>query len=263
MIETNAQSAELPRGEVPPDTSARQFWDRAMGAIARYHHCEVIGSENVPKTGGVVVVGPHSLATYDLFVLCHASLKILGRQTYIVGDDLMFKLPLLGKALAEIGFIKGGREYAIQRLQQGDLLGIAPGGMAEALHQSEGKRLDWSRRKGFTWVAMKAGVPVVPTACPNADDIFTVYGNPVTDWIYKKFKLPLPVFRGVGPTPIPRPVKLVHLIGKPVYPEASPDRFTDDDVTRFHDRIVAATQELVDEGRRIGVDAGPNVDWLY
>jgi len=263
MNSTAEHPSEKPTGATPADTSARQFWDRAMGAIARYHQCDVIGAENVPKTGGVVVVGPHSLATYDLFVLCHASLKILGRQTYIVGDDLMFKIPMLGKALAEIGFIRGGRDYAIERLRQGDLLGIAPGGMAEALHQSEGKRLDWSRRKGFSWVAMKAGVPVVPTACPNADDIYTVYGNPVTDWIYKRFKLPLPVFRGVGPTPWPRKVKLVHLIGKPVFPEAPPERFTDDDVERFHQRIVDATQALVDEGRRIGANPGPDVDRLY
>jgi hypothetical protein len=104
---------------------------------------------------------------------------------------------------------------------------------------------------------------VLPSACPNADEIYTVYGNSISDWIYKRFKLPLPVFRGVGPTPWPRKVKLVHLIGKPLYPDVTPDRFTDDDVERFHARIVDATQALVDHGRQIGTNPPPEVERLY
>ena len=191
--------------------------------FAKYHSYQVIGASNIPKTGGVVLAATHSLASYDLFIAALVSREVLGRRLYIVGDDLMFKIAPVGAALKEIGFIGGGREQVVQRLKDGDMLGIAPGGMKESLRSSREKyQFDWSRRMGFAAVAMQAGVPVIPGVGPNADDIFTVYDNPVTPWIYRKFKVPVPIFRGIGPTPLPRPIKLVHYAGKPLIPMSHP-----------------------------------------
>jgi 1-acyl-sn-glycerol-3-phosphate acyltransferase len=219
----------------------------------------VIGAEHVPLEGGVVVVGTHSLASYELFIICHFSEEAIGRKTYIVGDDLMFKIPGLGATLSEIGFIPGNREDAMRRLAQGALIGIAPGGMHESLRPStERYRYDWSRRRGFAAIAMKAGVPIVPTVCPSADEIFTVHDNPVTRWAYQQMKIPMPLFHGRWGIPVPRPIELIHWIGKPIHPDVPPDRVTDADVDRFHARIMSSIEDLV----RQALEAGTNVDHL-
>jgi 1-acyl-sn-glycerol-3-phosphate acyltransferase len=228
-------------------------WERWMAALAKYHSWEVIGASNVPRTGGVVFAGTHSLASYELFIVSASSRPLIGRQTYIVGDDLLFRIPVVNKFLLANGFIHATRDQIIERLKNGDMIGIAPGGMKEALRSSRHRyEFDWSARKGFAYVSMQAGVPVVPTVCPRADHIFTVYENPLTPAVYKRFKVPLPLFRGRAGTPMPRPIKLLSVIGKPVYPEVPPDRVRDEDVERHHARIIQAVRELMNQALEIG-----------
>lgn len=229
-------------------------WHRFMTFLAHYHDYEVVDGDNVPREGGAVFAATHSMASYELFITAHATSIFLGRRTYIVGDDLMFKIPGLGSALHEIGFISATRGQLIERLRGGDMIGIAPGGMREALRPSKKRyTFDWSRRKGFADVALRAGVPIVPNVCPQADHIFHVYGNPLTKFVYDKFKLPMPIFTGRAGTPIPKPVKLVSVVGKPIYPDVAPDQVTDEDVKRFHGRVVDAVAALMERAKRMGL----------
>lgn len=256
--ETSVESsvAKGGRAERAPATGAAATWERWMRFLARYHSCEVVGVNHVPKTGGVVFAGTHSLASYDLFIVSFASIEFTGRRVLIVGDDLMFKVPGLAKPLREIGFISGRREVVMEKLRQGEMIGIAPGGMKESLRSSQHRyEFDWSSRKGFAHVAMKAGVPVLPAVCPQADHIYTVYENPLTPWVYRHFKVPIPFFTGRALSPLPRPVKLVHVVGKPLYPDVAPDQATDEDVKRFHERIVRAVKDLMEEARAMGDQA--------
>ena len=231
-------------------------WERWMSGLAKYHSWEVVDADNVPKTGGVVFVGTHSLASYDLFIIAAASRPLLGRQTYIVGDAMLFKLPVVSKFLRENGFISATRDQLVERLKAGDMIGIAPGGMKESLRSSHHRyEFDWSARKGFAWVSMHAGVPVVPTVCPRADHIYTVHDNPVTPLVFERLRLPVPLFHGRAGTPLPRPIKLVHLVGEPILPDVAPDQVTDADVERHHARIVAAVEELMQRALAMGDQA--------
>ncbi|MEZ4364426.1 MAG: lysophospholipid acyltransferase family protein [Kofleriaceae bacterium] len=231
-------------------------WERWMSGLAKYHSWEMVGADNVPRTGGVVFVGTHSLASYDLFIISASSRPLIGRQTYIVGDALLFKIPGVSSFLRENGFIHATRDELVQRLKDGDMIGIAPGGMKESLRSSRHRyEFDWSARKGFAWVSMHAGVPVVPTVCPRADHIYTVYENPVTPMLFKQFKVPLPLFSGRAFTPAPRPIKLVHLVGKPILPDVAPDQVREEDVARHHERIVEAVRELMAEALEMGDQA--------
>jgi hypothetical protein len=57
--------------------------------------------------------------------------------------------------------------------------------------------------------------------------------------------LPLLLFRGRGPTLLPRPVKLVHVIDEPIFPSVPPDRVTETDVQRHHELIVERMHALM------------------
>ena len=232
-----------------------QRWDALMRFLREYHQYEVVGGEHVPRSGPALVASTHSLATYENLMLGSLSLEGLGRRPYIVGDDLMFKLPWLGAKLREVGMIPRDRASAVELLRQGEIVGLGPGGMREALRSSDDKyRFDWAGRLGFVWVSMMSGAPIIVGACPTADDIYTVYRNPLTPWLYKRFKLPLPLFRGRGPTPLPRPVKIVHYISEPIPPPAiAPEDVSEEDVVRHHERVSERMRELVDEALRHGV----------
>lgn len=216
--------------------------------LSRYHDYEVIGFEHVPRTGGALLVANHTLATYDAFLLGTYILEHLGRQPRVLADRIIFQTPIVGRVLTELGFVVGTRENARRLLTSGELVGTAPGGMREGLRSSDERyRFDWSNRLGFVWMSMLTGVPIVLAACPAGDDIFDVVSNPVTPWMYDRFRLPLPFFRGRHGLPVPRPVKLWHLLSEPILPDVAPDQVTQKDVAQQHTRIVSRMELLMAE----------------
>jgi 1-acyl-sn-glycerol-3-phosphate acyltransferase len=224
-----------------------------MRYLREYHQYEVIGGEHVPRVGPALVASTHSLATYENLLLASRSIDDLGRRPHVVGDDLMFKMPWLGPKLREVGMIPGDRAAAVDLLRRGEIVGLGPGGMREALRSSHDKyNFDWSGRMGFVWVSLVSGAPIIVGACPTADDIYTVYDNPVTPWLYRQFKLPLPLFRGRGLSPLPRPVKLVHFLAPPIHPpKLAPDEVSEEHVRAHHELITERMRALVGEALQL------------
>lgn len=234
-----------------PGSFARS-WDAVMRFLRDYHSYEVVGAEHVPRTGPVLVASTHSLATYENFMLGSYSLETLGRRPYIVADNLLFRAPAMARALREIGVIPGDRVAAVDLLRAGEIVGLGPGGMREALRSSKEKyRFDWSGRFGFVWVSLMSGAPIVLAACPGADDVYTVYDSPVTSWAYRRLHFPLPFFRGLGLTIVPRPVKLWHVLSEPIFPDVPPGDVREEHVIPHHRRVIERMHDLMERAKRI------------
>lgn len=122
--------------------------------------------------------------------------------------------------------------------------------MSEAIRPStERYQIRWGQRSGFAKLALETGAPVLMLVCPAADDIFHLYPNRLTDWIYRRYKFPLPVLRGLGPTIIPRPVRLRAFLSAPI--EASLRAGADESVTSaFRDHVRAAMERHLAEAAR-------------
>ena len=147
-----------------------------------------------------------------------------------------------------IGVVEGNMANAHQLLNDGHLVAVAPGGMFEALRSSSEKyEIRWDSRKGFCRLAMDTQSPVILAACPAADDLYTLYRNPFTEAIYHKFRVPLPMLRGVGPTLLPRPVQLTHELAGPFVPPVwSEDKAEDEAMLlRFHNTCIQEMLELM------------------
>lgn len=228
---------------LPPyaETVARLF----LGPLRAYHRYHTEGLHNVPSTGAAMLVMHHSLATYDGFLLARDIVEQRGRLPQGLGDDNLFKVPGLRALCYDLGIHPARPETGRQILAEGGLLMLAPGGTREALRPSSQRcRPLWHDRFGFVRLALEMQVPVLVAGCPAADCIYTVYESRLTRWTYETTRWPLPVARGVGPTALPRPVRVTGYIGRPLRPpEAAPD--DDEAVRAFHGELTRAMTELL------------------
>lgn len=234
--------------DIDPDIIQKLY--PLLTAIKQYHNHEVIGLENIPQSGRVILACNHSLATYDMALLFLEVYNKLGRIPRPLADHLFFKIPFLGEFIEEIGVVDGKQENAKKLLQNGQIVGVAPGGMREALRPStERYQILWKKRLGFVRLALETETPIVMAVCPKADDLYDVYHNPLTAWAYKKFKVPLFLASGIGFSPIPRKIKLVHFLSealRPPKPKEDPVAFKRQ-LSRFHNKVVKKAQELIGE----------------
>lgn len=216
-------------------------------ALARYHRHEVVGLSYVPATGAALLVIHHSLATYDGLLLALAIEEATGRLPVALGDDLLFRTPGLRHVVRGAGIVPASHENGRALLARGHLVAVAPGGMREALRPSgERYRVRWGRRKGFVRLALETGAPVVLAACPAADDLYDVYETRLTKLAYKHLKVPIPFVRGLGPTWIPRPVKLVHYVAPPIVPPPLDPEHFDEQIDALHAEIVRTMEAPFD-----------------
>lgn len=125
-------------------------------AFFRY---SVTGKENVPKSGGVMLVANH--ASYlDPPLLGSA----VDRMVHFVAKAELFKIPVLGWALPRVGAFPVSRgaadrsaiRRAIELLEAGEVVAIFP----EGTRTKTGELLPPQR--GAAMIALRTGVPVVP-----------------------------------------------------------------------------------------------------
>ncbi len=222
-----------------------------LHAMRAYHRHEVHGVDHILERGPAIIATNHSLATYDMLLLMFAVFEMTGRMPRSLIDRAFYVFPGLGELMEKLGCFVGSPENATALLNNGELIYLAPGGMQESLRpSSERYKVYWERRKGFARLAIEAGVPVILAACPRADDIFSVYESSLTRWVYQHFRLPFFFARGIGPTGIPRPVKLDHYISAPIYPpkpSEDPAVFKRQ-VYNFHKKLMTKMSLMLNEG---------------
>lgn len=230
----------------PTDAGTLRAARRVLEPLARYHDFSIEGVEHLPREGPVLLVVHHSFATYDGFLLGGALWDATGRLPRGLGDDRIFQIPRLREWALAIGLFPASPEAGERILRQGLVLGVAPGGMWEALRpREERRRSRWDGRRGFVRLALRTGAPIVCAACPAADDVYRVYGSRVTDAIYRRVHLPVPLVRGRGPSLLPRRVKLTAYVAPPIPVPAHDRAHEDEQVDALHAEASARMAELL------------------
>ena len=222
-----------------------------LNSLRAYHRHEVVGLANLPSRGPVIVATNHSLATYDLALLMAEVFEKTKRFPRSLVDRLFYRIPGIASLMETLGCVVGSPENARSLLSNGEILYLAPGGMREALKSSDEKyQIFWHRRKGFARLAIAAQAPVILAACPHADDLYTIYNSKITRWAYQNYRIPFFFAKGVGHTPLPQPVKLIHLLSEPIYPPG-PGSNSETQVNLFHGLLVERMNELMLQARDI------------
>lgn len=224
---------------------ARRFFE----PLLRYHHFRTVGTEHLPREGAFLLIVHHTLATYDGFLLAAAVWDATGRIPRGLGDDRIFDIPWLGNAARRLGIVPASPEAGRKILDEGHILGVAPGGMWESLRPKQERRTSrWGDRRGFVRLAIQAGVPVVLGACPAGDDIYRVYRSRLTDAVYRRTHLPFPIARGIGPTALPRPVHLTAYFSEPIQPPVWAPAREAEQVDAFHAGLTSRMRALLQSG---------------
>lgn len=156
-------------------------------AIFRYvFRCKVVGSDNIPKQGGVIIAANH-LSLWDPPLAA----TFVPRYVHFMAKEELFKIPILGYIIRKLHSFpvrRGASDRAAIRtaivlLNDGHCLGLFPEGTRSktgTIRKAE---------PGIALIALKAGVPVVPTAVIGTNKIMSKgnflpklevrYGNPI------------------------------------------------------------------------------------
>ena len=137
---------------------------------------QVIGRENIPAEGPVVVVSNH-LSYWDPIIIGCA----LERKVHFMAKAELFSYPGLSAIVRGLGAfpIKRGQSdrnalrTAIHFLQSGEILGIFP----EGTRSKTGELMAF--KPGITMLAYKGQSPILPVAAVNSPKVFFGWFYPV------------------------------------------------------------------------------------
>ncbi|MFL6152819.1 MAG: lysophospholipid acyltransferase family protein [Ornithinibacter sp.] len=189
----------------------------------KWFRVEVRGIENIPTTGGALIVANHSgtipldslmtqLAVHDEHPE-HRHLRMLGA-------DLVFALPVVGEFARKTGTTLASTTDAERLLRAGELVGVWPEGFKGIGKPfSERYKLQRFGRGGFVSAALQAQVPIIPCSVVGAEEIAPILGNMNT--VARLLGLPYapitPTFPWLGPLGlIPLPSKWIIEFGAPI-----------------------------------------------
>jgi 1-acyl-sn-glycerol-3-phosphate acyltransferase len=218
----------------------------------RWFRVEVRGAENIPTSGGALVVSNHSgTVPIDGLVTMVSVHDAVGRHLRPLGADLVFRLPLIGELARKGGATLACNEDAQRMLSDGELVGVWPEGFKGIGKPfSERYKLQRFGRGGFVSAALKMGVPIIPVSIVGSEEIHPMIGN--AKLLARLLNLPYfpitPTFPWLGPLGlVPLPSKWYIEFGEPIPTEGYGPDGVDDPMLVFEltDRVRETIQSTL------------------
>jgi len=206
-----------------PDLTDHVFLTAARPLFEKYFRVETRGIENVPATGGALIVANHSgtipIDAIGVAVALHDE-HPEQRHLRMLGADLVFRLPVVAPLARKAGHTLACNADAERLLTSGEVVGVWPEGFKGVGKPfSERYKLQRFGRGGFVSAALKTGVPIIPVSIVGAEEIYPMIGNMKT--LARLLGLPYvpvtPTFPLLGPLGlVPLPSKWLIEFGEPI-----------------------------------------------
>ena len=251
MVSANDAAPSVP--DAPSATEVKRTL-RLIEPLRKLINPKVYGIENVPMRGALLVGNHTVLGVLDLPLIC-AELWERGRIVRALGDHAQFKVPGWRDMLKSVGVVEGTRANCAELMLRGELILVFPGGGREvAKRKGEQYKLVWKNRMGFARMAIQYSYPIVPFASVGADDAVDIVvdaDNPLLAperlFVEKVLGSPdsWPIWRGIGPTPIPRPERQYYCFGEQMQTTSVRGRHNDDATVR---QVRDSTKTAVEYG---------------
>lgn len=195
-----------------------------------------------------------------MFVSNHTILGVLdgypfGIELYLrkgiilrsLADNNHFKIPFWRDLITQrLGVVRASRENCAALMMRKESILVFPGGTRE-ICKKKGEQyvLKWSDRNGFVRMAMQFGYDIIPVAAVGAEEAYTITKDAneilsetgfgkflkftgLADSVFKGGDLLPPLVKGLGPTVIPKPVKLYFSFGKRISTKHLKSKFEDE-----------------------------------
>jgi 1-acyl-sn-glycerol-3-phosphate acyltransferase len=215
---------------------------------------EVRGIENIPSSGGALVVANHSgTVAFDALMtqLAVHDEHPARRHLRMLGADLVFRTPIVGAMARKSGSTLAANPDAERLLASGELAGVWPEGFKGVGKPfSERYKLQRFGRGGFVSAALRTGVPIVPCSIVGAEEIYPILGNlkTVARLIGAPYLPVTPTFPLLGPLGlVPLPSKWIIEFGAPVDTAVLGPQAADDPMVVFDltDRVRETIQQTL------------------
>jgi len=200
----------------------------------RWFRVEVRGLDNVPSAGGALIVANHSGTIALDSLMTQVALRDhhpAHRHLRMLGADLVFRTPFLAPLARKAGHTLACMPDAERLLNRGELVGVWPEGFKGVGKPfSERYKLQRFGRGGFVSAALRAGVPIIPTAIVGAEETYPMLGNlsPLARILGLPYFPITPTFPWLGPLGmIPLPSRWIIEFGEPVHTEQVADEVDD------------------------------------
>lgn len=215
----------------PPSAKALEL---ALWPLTRWFDPQFFGLENVDPETPSLYVGNHTIfGIIDSPLLFSGLYTKTGVYLRSLGDHYHFRVPIWGDVLIKYGSVPGTPENCHRLMAGRRNILVFPGGAREvAKRRGEENRLTWKNRTGFARMAIEHQYPIVPFASLGADDMYTILydandfkkswlGHRLLDnkklaGLLRDGDLIMPLVRGIGLSPIPRPERFYFMFGEPI-----------------------------------------------
>lgn len=239
-----------------PELTDKVFLELVRPLYNHWFRVETVELHNVPEEGGALVVANHSgTLPIDALMLQVAMHDDVHRPLRLLGADLVYQLPLLSHLARKTGHTLACREDADRLLRKGELVGVFPEGFKGVGKPfSERYKLQRFGRGGFVASAIRAGVPILPTAIVGAEEIYPKIGDVKS--LARLLGLPYvpitPFFPLLGPLGlVPLPSKWMIEFGEPIRTDHYEPDAADDPMLVFNvtDHVREVIQQMLNELR--------------
>ena len=200
---------------------------------------EVRGAENLPTDGSALLVSNHAgTLPIDGMILQTVVYDEIGRHVRMLGADLIFKTPFSGDLARKTGTTLACQEDAERLLASNQLVAVFPEGF-KGLGKPYADRYKLQRfgRGGFVSAALRAQVPIIPTAIVGSEEIYPLIARVpalarMLGWPYFPIT---PLFPWLGPLGmIPLPSKWIIEFGEVITTDELGSGAADDPMIVFN-----------------------------
>ncbi len=200
---------------------------------------EVRGAENLPMDGSALLVSNHAgTLPLDGMILHTVAYDEIGRHVRMLGADLIFKTPYSGDLARKTGTTLACQEDAERLLSSNQLVAVFPEGF-KGLGKPYADRYKLQRfgRGGFVTAAIRAQVPIIPTAIVGSEEIYPLIAKAPA--LARALGVPYfpitPLFPWFGPLGmIPLPSKWIIQFGEAITTDELGHGAADDPMTVFN-----------------------------
>ncbi len=193
-----------------------------MELMKKYFRLEVIGLENLPTKGPVIIAPNHSgFSGFDALILAYVLQQNTKRIPRVMTHHLWFLTEKTALPAQKMGFIEATYDNAVSLLKKNNLIVLFPEGEQGNFKPTSKKYQLQEFKRGFIRMALATDAVIVPTLILGAEETHINLQQLKFSKFLRGLVLPLPL------NVIPLPAKWKIIFEKPIDLPFGPDKIGD------------------------------------